>query len=1173
METTKLRKYAQFARKALRDQVSNKLKFVLKEDSLARRESATAISKLESEIDKLGEDSLVEKVAYLWFNRICAFRFMDVNDYNKVRVISALPGNFQPESFTEAKSGFIEDGVLEGIKKERFYNLLNGTIQSNDPQQEAFRLLFIGYCNFYHSTMPYLFERVEDYTELLLPDDLLSGSSIIAYTCETLTPQMCEDVEVIGWLYQYYISEKKDEVFEGLKKKKKITPENIPAATQLFTPKWIVKYLVENSLGRLWMLNKPNSDLINHMEYYIKPEQEEHDFLKISSPEELKICDPACGSGHMLVYAFDILYSIYEDEGYQQSEIPGLILKNNLYGIDIDERAGELAAFALTMKARSKYKRFLKKPVQPNICVLEKIEFEQGELLGYKKELPEDLLIPSIEKTLIQFKDADNFGSLLKPIETNVLATYEKLKELKTDSMLLTKNTHDKVLKCLNMVNQLTPKYHVVVANPPYMGGKGMNLELSNYAKKEFPDSKSDLFAMFIERNSDLVVKKGLIGMVTMQSWMFLSSFEKLRVNLLNSQTILSMAHLGPRGFDSIGGEVVQTTAFVIENGINNNLTGSYFRLVDGNSEIQKDLLFKENLVKGPLKTQISSNVFSSISGHPILYNISNKLLNIFKRGIQISELSEIKSGLSSSDNDKYLRLHYEVSRKEINYPYDESFNKSWYLCNKGGKYKKWYGNNDYVIYWYNNGYSLKMDKKAVIRNELYYLKPSINWSMITTNGLAVRKSMEGCIFDFSSPSIFCNNDDQLFLASYLNSPIARKISDIINPTINLSPGVLGVIPLLEVGQSIKNTIIVNTELLIKTYKSDYDDFETSMDFLFIPLLDSKTYINTIEIQYSTLRTHWMSNVLEMKKLEEKNNDIFIKAYGLEGELDKDVPLGEITLNCNPYYRYGSGKTEEQLEGLLLLDTVKEFISYSVGCMFGRYSLDKEGLILANQGETLEDYLKVIPTPKFTPDNDNVVPIMAVDWFQDDIAVRFSEFLKVTFGEVNYEENIRFIEDALGYKTSGKSKPVSIREYFLKVNPKQNVSQFYKDHVKTYKKRPIYWLFSSPNGTFNVLIYMHRYTPETLDIILNDYLRDFSKKLSAHKENRERDVLQLTGAAKTKVEKEIKTLEKQIKEIDEYEREFYEFVSKGDHEIDLDDGVKVNYPKFGKLLNKEPGLR
>ena len=589
METAKLKKFAQFARCNLMDQVSVKLKLVLDKNSTARRESAEAIKQLEGEINGHGAEQVIDRVAYIWFNRFCALRFMDVNRYNRVNIVSpADPGKFQPEILAEAKMGHIDEEMVHDKVRQQIFALLDGKAPSRDPQGEAYRLLMVSACNFWNNAMPFLFQRIKDYTELLMPDDLLSGNSILAYTREAMTPDACKDVEVIGWLYQFYISEKKEEVFNGLKKNKKISPENIPAATQLFTPHWIVRYLVENSLGRLWLLNRPGSKLVDQMDYYIKPEQDEEDFLRIDKPEEIKICDPACGSGHMLTYAFDLLHAIYEEEGYEPAEIPEKILTHNLFGIEIDERAGELAAFALTMKSRSKQRRFFTKGIKPNICVLENVHFDEGELKNYMDFVGRDLFTAPLQTTLRQFEEADNFGSLIRPDITDVDGMLMILKSKNVSRQLFLSITHQKVLQALRQADYLSRKYHVVIANPPYMGSKGMNGRLAAWAKDKYPTSKSNLFAMFIERNLDLAQKQGTVAMVTMQSWMFLSSFEALRARVIGQNTLLSMAHLGARAFDSIGGEVVSTTSFVLENAYKPDYQGVYIRLVDGDSEAEK---------------------------------------------------------------------------------------------------------------------------------------------------------------------------------------------------------------------------------------------------------------------------------------------------------------------------------------------------------------------------------------------------------------------------------------------------------------------------------------------------------------------------------------------------------------------------------------------------------
>lgn len=593
MDTRILRQFAQQARRNLIEQVAAKLELVLSTTSAARRENAPAVMALEKQISNTSRAQVIEKVAYTWFNRFCALRFMDANGYTRIRVVSpADEAQIQPEILADAKMGYIDADRVPERTRSQVQALLTGSAPSQNPEQEAYRLLLVAECNSFNRVMPYLFERIADYTELLMPDDLLSANSILAATREAMTPDNCQNVEVIGWLYQFYISEKKDEVFAGLKRNQKVTPENIPAATQLFTPHWIVRYLVENSLGRLWMLNHPNSPLAGEMAYYIKPETPETDFLKITRPEDIKVCDPACGSGHMLTYAFDLLYAIYEEVGTDPSDIPEKILTHNLYGIELDERAGDLAAFALTMKARAKQRRFFDKGIEPHICVLEKITFNTDELDDYMAAVGRDLFTLDLRETLTQFEEADNFGSLIRP---KLAAVQDILPALKAKDMagnLFLTGTHDKVLTVLQQADYLSAKYHVVVANPPYMGGKGMNGRLGAWAKSNYPDSKSDLFAMFIERNLDLAIQQGSVGMITMQSWMFLSSYEKLRTFILDQHTILSTAHLGARAFDSIGGEVVSTTAFVLENKHKPEYKGAYLRLVDANSEEEKSAMF-----------------------------------------------------------------------------------------------------------------------------------------------------------------------------------------------------------------------------------------------------------------------------------------------------------------------------------------------------------------------------------------------------------------------------------------------------------------------------------------------------------------------------------------------------------------------------------------------------
>ncbi|MCC4307618.1 BREX-1 system adenine-specific DNA-methyltransferase PglX [Alcanivorax marinus] len=1150
METSKLKKFAQFARRSLLEQVTAKLKLVLADESPARRERPQAIKKLEEAITDQGKGQIIERVAYIWFNRFCALRFMDVNRYNRIGIISPAEGQFQPEILADAKMGHIDEEMVSEPTRQKIFALLDGKTPSQDPQGEAYRLLVVAACNYWYSAMPFLFERIDDYTELLMPDDLLSGNSILAYTREAMTPDVCQDVEVIGWLYQFYISEKKDQVFADLKKNKKVTPENIPAATQLFTPHWIVRYLVENSLGRLWMLNRPDSGLIGQMDYYIKPEEPETDFLRISSPEEIKVCDPACGSGHMLTYAFDLLYAMYEEEGYEPADIPAKILSHNLYGIEIDERAGELAAFALTMKARAKLRRFFRKPVQPNICVLENVRFDEVELKEYMGFVGRDMFTAPLQTTLRQFEEADNFGSLIRPDVTDVDGALRVLEAKEVSGQLFLSETHKKALKALRQADYLSPKYHVVIANPPYMGAPGMNGRLGAWAKDNYTTSKADLFAMFIDRCADLALDSGSFAMITMQSWMFLSSFEALRETIINRDTIRTMAHLGARAFDSIGGAVVQTTAFVVDKARRQDYKGTYIRLVDDTSEHEKEKALREAREN---RFTASTSDFRKIPGSPIAYWVSDKIRDLFLNEETFESSFAIRAGMCTGKNEVFILYWPEVAFNLIRKDPEQKYEYTPH--NKGGEFRKWAGNWDTVLK-YSQRHLDAMEKNPGFRHDgkEYYFQEHIGWSKITSSTSSFRFYPEGFTFDSAGLALFSNERDSLYDAmGFLNSKISDALIELLNPTLNVTPQILKKLPLIRVRPEHRDKYLELYEIT----KADWDSFESSWGFTRIPLMNAGYHQPTLKATYQKLRAHWREMTLKMQRLEEENNRIFIDAYGLQDELTPEVPLEEVTLTCNPYYRYGNNKNEEELESLLLADTMRDLVSYAVGCMFGRYAIEEPGLIMANQGETIEDYLKRIPEPSFPADDDNVIPMLDGDWFTDDITERFREFLRIAFGEEHYDENLRFVEQALGK---------DLRKYFLK--------DFYNDHVRRYKKRPIYWLFSSPKGSFNALIYMHRYQPHTVGTVL-EYLRDFKdEKLQARKNHLEAVSIS-AGASpgdKTKALKEIEKINKILAELDDYERDVLYPLATEQVEIDLDDGVKANYPKFGDALKKITGL-
>ncbi|MHC1740638.1 MAG: BREX-1 system adenine-specific DNA-methyltransferase PglX [Anaerolineaceae bacterium] len=1144
---TELKKFAQSARRQLREQVAARLEQVLGVDSVEVREKASAVAQLRQQLAVTSKAEVIDRVAYTWFNRFCALRYMDVNHYTNVGVVSPAAGNTQPEILQEAKAGFINEDLKNYVTSKDVFDLLSGAKPSANPQQEAYRLLLVGVCNSYFKIMPFMFEEIADYTELLMPLDLLSENSILFHLREVLTEEACQDVEVIGWLYQYYISERKDEVFEALKKNQKIEAKDIPAATQLFTPHWIVRYLVENSLGRLWLLNKPKSILAEKMDYYIKPVDEETDFLEVASPEELKICDPACGSGHMLTYAFDLLYSIYTEEGYEPASISSLILQKNLYGIEIDGRAGALAAFALAMKARGKDKRFFSRGIQPNVCVLENVSFTDQEIKEYINAVGRDLFTEPLLATLKKFEQADNFGSLIRPILTNPEVVRQSLEQKNMAGNIFLFGIHERVLRVLKQCEYLSPKYHVVVANPPYMGASNMNDCLKSYTRDAYKDSYSDSYSMFISRNLLLCKGCGFVGMITIPNWMFLNSFEEIRKKIIDESSIISLIHNG-RG---VWGSDFGSCSFILENKVNLQNQGSYKRLfihqgeVNSNTELIKRF---NNNFDFPYY-HVTNEELKLIPGMPIAYWADKEYYEIFKIGTSLENIASPKQGTSSGDNELFLRLWFEVSYRSLLLSCDnqeESINSpiKWYPATKGGDFRKWYGNNEYIIDWCHNGQNIRNYPGSAIRNPDYNFLEGITWTGISSTNFGVRYCPNGFVFTISGKAIICKDKFDLnYILAFLSTKIAKEILKILTPGMSFEVGYICKLPMITTDSTTRHEIdlLVVDNLLIS--KRDWDNYETSWNFEINPIYKIKTG-NSGNLffldSYKTWRSSKEKDFRKMKSNEEKINQIFIDIYRLQKSIQNQVENKEITLNNSTDF----------------LDT-QNFISYAVGCMFGRYSLNKPGLVLANQGETLQDYLRQVPDPTFLPDEDNVIPVIGGDWFQDDISERFKKFLKVTFGEEHYPENLQFIEEAIGR---------DIESYFLK--------EFYDYHVKMYKKRPIYWLFSSPKGTFNALIYMHRYNKDTVSILLNDYLRQFRVKLESRRVYFEKLSISASSSQRerTLALKELETLKKQLDEITTYENKVIFPLATRQIEIDLDDGVKANYPKFGDALVPIKGL-
>ena len=1158
MDTKPLERFATWARQELLTAVEAQATAVLKTDSVARTERAHAVRALEAEINRHGREHVIDKVAYTWFNRIIALRFMDARGYTDTGVVSPAQGqpNGQPEILADAKRGNIDTDVITSSRTaDAIIGLLDGTRRSTDAEGEAYALLLTAHCRYWHGPMPFMFEREDNYTELLVPTNLLADGAILSRVVEVLTEDVCDDVEVIGWLYQFYISERKDEVFAGFKKNKKAGADEIPAATQLFTPHWIVRYLVENSLGRLWMLNRPSSRLVDQMDYYIAPVDEETDFLKISSPEELTVIDPACGSGHMLTYAFDLLYEIYEEEGYAPSEIAGLILEHNLYGTEIDSRAGALAAFALTMKARGKQRTFFSKQVKPNICVIEPISFVPEEinfLVTRSSDRHEEISFWN------QFAEADILGSLIKSDAGVTSRLVSRLETLDHGGDLLKANMITWAQRVVAQAKYLSNRYAVVVANPPYMGSRNMVPRLSDYARKNYRASKADLYSMFIDRCLSLALPLGQVGMITMQGWMFLPSFMGIRGSIVRDHRIVSLAHLGTRAFDSIGGEVVSTAAFVIENSGNHYKEGDYFRLTDTPGELGKSNLLRVNLgetsdEKIHWRTRQAS--FDDVPGAPIAYWASITELELFEKNHSVSDVSDVRAGMATGDNDYFIRQWFEVDNQRLKLDADDAEEvwndptSKWVIFNKGGESRRWYGHLDYVLAYDRKSHSMLKKSGNRCPSEEYYFRECLTWSDVTTGHFAPRYMPSGSVLSTVGNSIYENGMPLSELCCALASSAVSGMLPFLNPTLHANPGDVSRLPVPHRGD---DSVFGDA---VRIARADWHSVETAWGFTRPDWFQTGVAKRLLDI-FRSSDDEWIRTVQNLAELESENDRRQRAAYGIASVSQPD-PEGEetldgVTLRRN-FFRAGEWVTSEADRGRAI-----ELVSYAVGCMFGRYSLDAPGLILADQGATLQDYLAMVPIPTFIPDADNVIPIVDGDWFEDDIVSRFRQFLRVAFGEEHFEENLRFVEDSLGVKT--------LRDYFI---TKTGRSKFYDDHVQRYKKRPIYWMFSSPKGSFNALIYMHRYTPSTVSTVLNEYLREYRGKLEFTLQNAEREA---AGGRSSKAQKEADRIRKILIELAEYEHDVLYPLATQQVAIDLDDGVKVNYPKFGKALKKIKGL-
>lgn len=1174
MNTSKLQAFATDARRQLMNAVQARLDAALVPNSDAQVDDPRAFDFLQREIGQAGggvegRRHVVERYAYRWFNRIIAFRYMDVHGFTGTPVVSPAgltSTNGLPEVLAAAKRGEYDSRVFSAHvndkAKERIEGLLSGSILADDPQGRAYGLLLQSECRFWNHNLPFMFESVGKEAgrvdELLMPADLLAEGSVLRNAVEVMTPEDCGvddpsgNVEIIGWLYQYYISERKNEVMDGFKRNRKAGADEIPAATQLFTPDWIVRYLVQNTVGRLWMQSHPDSQLYKNWDYYIQPSEdgstENEDILNIQTPEELTVCDPACGSGHMLTYAFDLLYEIYEEEGYAPSDIPGLILKHNLYGMEIDERAASLAAFALTMKARSRSRRFFKKQVEPNIQHISPIAFKEDEVVELN-----DLYQVNLDFTVWNtYAKADVYGSLIQPTQELVdLAASAPESADDIDTLfdpLLREHAED----VFAQTRYLARKYAAVVANPPYMGAKNMSGELKQFVQDHYEAGKADLFAAFILRNRQFIQHGAMLGMITMQSWMFLSSFEALRRKLLDSSSIETMSHLGAGAFDSIGGEVVSTTAFTLKNNSSSG-NGTYIRLVDVSGDDNQSKACVD-AIKGDTDYlfEVNQHEFAQIPGSPIVYSASSSMLRIFENGVPFEKHIAMREGIHTADNQRFLRCWWGISVSSMsdNASSVEQIDEQgcWVPYCKGGDYRKWYGNLTFVIgFDQEHRKSMKQQQGCVWPSQSLWFKEGGTWTAVSSGNLGVRWFPHGCLFDAGGQVLIGENHIEAI--ADLNTSLYQTIADMTMPTLNYKCGVLKTLPDIR---SNDEDVIESAKVCIQVSRLDWDSFETSWDFQRFVLFDPDQGAQAgdlLEDAVLHLREYWNRVSEEQRQREIRNNEMVADAYGVRGDVPCDVPLERVSLKRNVAFAYPKDTPEVRNEKFAQ-DVVKELISYAVGCMFGRYSLDKPGLILASQGETLDDYYAQIPNPSFEPDEDNVIPVTETDCFEDDIVTRFRRFLTAAFGKENLAANIAYIEQVLGK---------SIRKYF--------VNDFYNDHVRMYSNRPIYWQYSSQTnnkGSFKALVYLHRYTPKTTNVVLN-YLRDYANKIADIADS-------LEHSDRAADQKQAAKLRKAVLECKDYEDQTLYPLATRNLEMDLDDGVLVNYLRMGKALRAIPSI-
>ncbi|HBH7337792.1 TPA: BREX-1 system adenine-specific DNA-methyltransferase PglX [Escherichia coli] len=1127
-----------------------------------------------------GFEVLVEHCAYTWFNRLCAIRYMELHGY--------LDHGFRMLSHPETPAAFeVLDHVpevAEALLPENKAQLVEMKLSGN--QDEAlYRELLLGQCHALHHAMPFLFEAVDDEAELLLPDNLTRTDSILRGLVDDIPEEDWEQVEVIGWLYQFYISEKKDAVIG-----KVVKSEDIPAATQLFTPNWIVQYLVQNSVGRQWLQTYPDSPLKDKMEYYIEPaEQTPEVQAQLAAitpasiePESIKVLDPACGSGHILIEAYNVLKNIYEERGYRGRDIPQLILENNIFGLDIDDRAAQLSGFALLMMARQDDRRIFTRDVRLNVVSLQEslhldiaklwqqLNFHQQVQIGSMGDMfAENTALTQTDsaeyqllmRTLKRFVNAKTLGSLIQvpqEEEAELKVFLDALYRLEQEGDFQQKSAAKAFIPFIQQAWILAQRYDAVVANPPYMGSKGMNGELKEFAKNNFPDSKADLFAMFMQHAFSLLKENGFNAQVNMQSWMFLSSYEALRGWLLNNKTFITMAHLGARAFGQISGEVVQTTVWVVNNNHTEFYRPVFFRLITGSEEEKKSaLISRKNMFNHTLQ-----NDFKKIPGSPIAYWVNPKILSCFTLGTPVQVYSVPRQGFATGNNDLFLRRWSEIPLtkfSQFNSYMDDKNASKWFPCNKGGAYRKWFGNNDLVVNWDKNGAEMKSYEGSVIRNERYYFKEGITWSTISSSYLSMRYSPEGFLFETKGSVCFSDNQDSLFYAlALMNSPIAEKILEALSPTLDFHEGPVGKVPVIE---KYKQEIVSQVRELIELSKSDWDEHESSWSFKNHPLLDFKN--EKISNSYNQMKESWQNRVVRTQLLETKNNQKLLETYNLLGLIEPNVSISKIALDSNSTFKYPNKNNLDEINHRQCSDIFSELTSYIIGCQMGRYSLDREGLVYAHEGNKgFADLVAEGAYKTFPADSDGILPLMDDEWFDDDVTSRVKEFVRTVWGEEHLQENLEFIAESLCLYAikpkKGESALETIRRYLS--------TQFWKDHLKMYKKRPIYWLFSSgKEKAFECLVYLHRYNDATLSRMRTEYVVPLLARYQANIDRLNDQLDEASGGEATRLKRERDSLIKKFSELRSYDDRLRHYADMR-ISIDLDDGVKVNYGKFGDLL-------